>query len=47
MFDACPPLVRASQQAVKKANAEILEHNRKREVELSVETMRAQLEDEE
>lgn len=33
--------------AHKKPNAEILEHNRKREVELAVETMRAQLEDEE
>lgn len=32
---------------VKKPNADILEHNRKREVELEVETMRAQLEDEE
>lgn len=32
---------------VKKPNADILEHNRKREIELEVETMRAQLEDEE
>lgn len=30
----------------RKPNAEILEHNRKREVELEVEVMRAQLEDE-
>ena len=29
----------------KKANAGILEHNRKREIELEVEVMRAQLED--
>lgn len=33
--------------SVKKPNADILEHNRKREIELEVETMRAQLEDEE
>jgi serine/arginine repetitive matrix protein 2 len=31
----------------KKPNEEILEHNRKRQIELEVETMRAQLEDEE
>ncbi len=31
----------------KQPNAGILEHNRKRQVELEVETMRAQLEDEE
>lgn len=33
--------------AHKKPNEEILEHNRKRQIELEVETMRAQLEDEE
>lgn len=32
---------------VKQPNAEILEHNRKRAIELEVEVMRAQLEDEE
>lgn len=32
---------------VKQPNAAILEHNRKRELELAVEVMRAQLEDEE
>lgn len=32
---------------VRQPNAGILEHNRKREIELEVETMRAQLEDEE
>lgn len=31
----------------KKPNADILAHNRKREIELAVETMRMQLEDEE
>ena len=31
----------------KKPNQQILEHNRKRELELEVETMRAQLEDDE
>ena len=38
--DAKPPPKR-------KANQDILEHNRKREIELQVEVMRAQLEDEE
>lgn len=33
--------------AHRQPNADILEHNRKRQVELEVETMRAQLEDEE